>query len=297
METIADKLNKVLLAKEGIRTAIGAKGQEIGTEVPFEDYGLKIAGIESGTPPDDPTGSPGSKYLIAGDHTAGYFGVVLSSDMFTSTEISLLAGMDRGTLLHNDTNWFKFMLDGRIIFRSQKPNRAWTSSYKIEAFYLSALYMSQYNKTFVKNGITYKHIYLSAYDDGYLDKTLKAGIEPDVEAYEDTLNSEWNRLMLPLSYRSKNDNWEDKTHTRRDTPNWASLSDEELYVSRIAGDGNRHVTDGRAFIKKTNGLVHNFRAVKGADHRPNILRMEARDGTESYWQAYAGWFATLEVVQ
>ena len=60
---------------------------------------------------------PGPKTLIAGDMTAGFFGEVPTTELFSGTELSSMIGLTAGTAQHSTQPWLKFAKDNKIIFQ------------------------------------------------------------------------------------------------------------------------------------------------------------------------------------
>lgn len=82
-----------------------------------------------------PLSGPGSKKLLWGDEQFGYFGLLQQSELFTSNEIfqeAGLAGSD-AIQLAGSTGWFKFFIEGKVVFIRQTPlvtNISWNELYQ-----------------------------------------------------------------------------------------------------------------------------------------------------------------------
>lgn len=63
-----------------------------------------------------PDSGPGSKELVRGDETLGYFGELESDDFFTSQELSNLVGVYEGAVATAKPKWVKMMMDGKVLF-------------------------------------------------------------------------------------------------------------------------------------------------------------------------------------
>lgn len=99
--------------------------------------------------PADYSQAPGSKFLIAGDRKAGFFGFVQPEEFgkigdvttgndFDGQNLALEVGLSQGTSIFSNTAWMKFSLDDEIIFFPVKPLRhsvAWDSIYNAGAVY------------------------------------------------------------------------------------------------------------------------------------------------------------------
>lgn len=96
-------------------------------------------------PQDDYTNSPGSKYIIAGDKEAGFYGFVQPDEFgeivgntsgktaMTGDNLALAIGLVQGIPVNVTTPWMKFSSKGKVIFVPVKPLRhsvSWDSIYK-----------------------------------------------------------------------------------------------------------------------------------------------------------------------
>lgn len=101
-------------------------------------------------PQDDYTNSPGSKYIIAGDKDAGFYGFVQPKEFgeivgnatdktaMSGDNLALAIGLAQGTPINVDTPWMKFSSKGKVLFVPVKPLRhslSWDSIYKQGAVY------------------------------------------------------------------------------------------------------------------------------------------------------------------
>lgn len=81
-----------------------------------------------------PTG-PGPKELLHGDSYLGYYGTVLTTELFTREQMSSLLGVDQyGAPTTGDFLWFKFSYNERTLFIPSKPLRygvSWNELYRL----------------------------------------------------------------------------------------------------------------------------------------------------------------------
>lgn len=193
---------------------------------------------------DDISGSPGSNMLIGGSMLAGYFGIVPTSELFTGEEISSVCGITDGILQYNNVGWLKFAIDGKIIFKSQKPYR-----YNLNYSSLVEKNVISGNKVVSKNGNMYKVRLIN----GALTNPANTSA-PDKGA----VGSEWNRLMLPIHINAKTQSWYDNVTAGNPTEYWGiDFTDEDLVV-------NNEVSP--------NGCYHFCQEVSMANSNSNILR-------------------------
>jgi hypothetical protein len=172
-----------------------------------------------------------------------------------------------GTLLREDRNWLKFMWRGKVIFIAKTTLRrsiSWDNIYRMGAVYgtgevLSAAeeYMLQnaepenfaeaahaeegkyYGEVFGRtpqtahielNGITYRLRLLTGSDE---DPTTALYGRPGIGK-----NNEWNRLILPLHERAKNNSWLYPAYAPTHTPDWAvGYTDVDLAAIRFPEEG------------------------------------------------------------
>lgn len=95
-------------------------------------------------PQDDYTNSPGSKYIIAGDKDAGFYGFVQPEEFgeivgnidgktaMAGDNLALAIGLAQGTAININTAWMKFSSKGKVVFVPVKPLRylvSWDSIY------------------------------------------------------------------------------------------------------------------------------------------------------------------------
>lgn len=173
---------------------------------------------------DDPTGSPGSNRLIAGDMTAGYFGVVSSSELFTGDELSSLCGITQGVSQFSDEGWLKFAIDGDIIFKSKKPFR-----HSISWDHINSKGCVFGTKTVTKGDTNFKVTLMKgALTDPYLYSSADRGAK----------DSEWNRLMLPIHIQAKDKSWTYPAYVEDNIPYWGiDFTDIDLHTTSSAGSG------------------------------------------------------------
>lgn len=170
---------------------------------------------------DDKTGSPGSAKLIAGDMNAGFFGVVPASELFTGAEISSECGITQGTLQFNDVGWLKFASDGKTKFKSQKTYR-----HSISWDHIDSKGAVNGSKIVEKNGIRYKVTLMKGGNGNASD--MVAGPK----------SSEWNKLMLPIHIKAKDQSWAYPANVTTPTAYWGiDFTDADLQTHYDHGNG------------------------------------------------------------
>ncbi len=184
-------------------------------------------------PPDDTTGAPGSKFLIAGDMQAGFFGEVSASELISGTDLASLVGISQGTSQNSTVGWLKFAWKGKILFVAKKAFRnsiSWNHINNANAVYG--------DKSVVIDGLSYKI------------RLLKGANKDPAGASEGSIchGSEWNRLMLPIHQEAISKNWAYPDNVESDIPVWAHnlgtgtqgrYTDEDLLTHYDHGSGSR----------------------------------------------------------
>lgn len=170
---------------------------------------------------DDTTTAPGPKTLFAGTPQAGFFGVVPARDLFSGDELAQAVGLTAG-IAHNDQEgWLKFMYEGKILFKSVKTYR-----HTISWRQLNQAGIVFGDKTVEKDGHTYA-------------VRLMKGTDSDAPATDrgsGNHQSEWNRLMLPIHERAKNQNWYYKKNVAHPTDYWGTdFNDTYLNTRYVVG--------------------------------------------------------------
>lgn len=174
----------------------------------------------------DNTNAPGSKYAIAGDWNAGYFGVVPMSELITGDSLASKIGLSAGTSQFSSTaGWLKFAYNGKIQFVARKPLRhsiSWDNINSANAVYG--------DKTIVIDGLTYKV------------RLMRGANKDPASARSGSINhgSEWNKLMLPIHIQAKDGNWAYPGNVEPNIPYWGTdFPDEDLLTHSNYGSGSR----------------------------------------------------------
>lgn len=92
------------------------------------------------TQQDDPVDElgPGPTTLELGDMTAGYYGTVDSSEIFSATQLRAALGVTTGSLWNDTPTWIKFAHNGLIKYIPEKPlaySVTWQDLYLAGAVY------------------------------------------------------------------------------------------------------------------------------------------------------------------
>lgn len=191
--------------------------------------------------------APGPQQVIAGDKNYGFFGEVPVSELWSGDELSNLLDITQGTLQYSNEPWLKFVLDGKIIYKSKKTFRhsiSWDHLNEKGVVYGDKIIKD-------KNGNHYKIRLIK----GALTDPSKDG-DPDKGAKY----SEWNKLMMPIHERAKNKNWNYLRFIEGEVPNdWnINYTDKDLITDNAAGNGSYHWCQETLATSPTNRMCRGF---------------------------------------
>ena len=223
---------------------------------------------------------PGPKYLIAGNWDAGFFGEVTVEELFGEGNDSswLMAdeqlNITEGTAQYEDENWLKFAWKGKVLFYPKKSIRyhiSWDHIYIKGCVYGTGDEISEAEQFMLDNaerddGTIYKDWLESEEGVSRIPQTAQVEIggktfkvrlmrgintDPGVGGFSRDepvgIESEWNRLILPLYFQVKDYDWRrtidgDDDHSdycNTITPDWGVYyDDEDLMTHRDLGNGS-----------------------------------------------------------
>ncbi|WP_299316219.1 hypothetical protein [uncultured Halomonas sp.] len=241
---------------------------------------------------------PGPQQLIAGDMSAGLFGEVSASELFTGEELAFRLGVTEGTIHNSDTRWLKFARNGKVIYG---PMRTIMHSVSWDHLYSRGLVYGTDDEGTAPRG-TPTNQYTTVERGGYrflVSLFTGANADPfddtDERFYTDDMHelnigggSEWNELWYRVHEDVPSDpDTDGLLATRHGGPqsggNWASYTNSELNV----GTGN-----GRSSWCQEQSLGAASRRVhRGADGVAHFFRSTASNTTSS-----RGWRPRLELI-
>lgn len=149
-----------------------------------------------------PNSGPGSKTLVAGDKTHGYFGVVTTAEMFTAAEVeNFLSPLSGTTYAPTDLVWHKFVLDNNILF---VPNRAFRSTTWNNIYNAGLMYGVDGNGAYPPatggvNQLFQVSKRSAGRTFGFKVRTVKGGLTDPLSALSNSDASEYNRLLMTLT--------------------------------------------------------------------------------------------------
>lgn len=180
-------------------------------------FELALTGKVKKLPPVPNDAGPGPQVLgkyfqspTNEDLVHGYFGrLATNTGLPTGEELRFLLSITAGTLFNDDTEWFKFYLDGKILYMPVKP-----ITYGVNFNQLAAVGATT-GKDITYRGYTFRV---------RLPKALGAHGTPGQQAGVDASNtqgSEWNRTMYHVTAN---------VFASQQGPNWETLTDDQLGI-------------------------------------------------------------------
>lgn len=251
---------------------------------------------------DDMTSAPGPKTLMYGDMNAGFFGVVPNSEFMPIGDIILELGSTIGTQRNEDTDWFKFASEGKILFRAVKPikrhsperaggtlQKDWTGG-----------------KTLEFDGNLYK----SRFMKGIQDDSDQREVDQETKSFQVRFNdTEFTKLMLPLFENARNNEFIRVARNRyimeEGTDFWPTKGGEGLNTLDIGvSNASGQAINSEFFSHKnlrlsrryggsgwvTDVTLYNTYTIDGREIFPYITQ------TGSLYAGW-GWWITLELVE
>ena len=202
----------------------------------------------------------GPDVFVGGDLFAGYLGEVQSTDFITGDTLASNIGLTAGTAQNSDVPWWKFALDGEILYIPKKSLRhsiSWDDINNVNAVY---------------DDSSAPVVTIGSYD---FRVTLMTGAEADPTVEENGIGSEWNRLI----YRVHND-----TPTDQIGNNWAFYNTANTNI----GTGN-----GRyAWCQETTASTATVRVSRGYASLSDF-----DSGSYTNNNTYNGWRPVLRLIQ
>ena len=215
--------------------------------------------------------APGSKYLLAGDRDAGYFGFVPSVDLLSGTDLALTLGITGGTAINSDSPWIKYVWNGRVCFTPLKPLRhsiTWNQIYEAGAVYGKS-------------------------NEGTLPPNGRLGIQLSIDGSDNSINSSIGKF---LGDSTVGDDYADTVAAVANTvtlKGWANGANNGIFTvgsitnSKIVLSGGTLVTEAG---DKDSTIYNNAKKVTqsamvvvgGVTYRVRLFKGAANDPLDSY---------------
>lgn len=218
---------------------------------------------------------PGPTKLIGGNESTGFYGEVPADELITGDELASKIGLIEGISQCQNEPWLKFSYLGNIEFIAKKPLRyslIWEDFDSIDAV--------RGNKVIIIGGLKYKV---------RLIKGKTEGKQNDTSHDEGSINhnSEWNKLMLPISENAPND-WGKYFggNVKSPTEDWGvNYSEDDLgAISRLKG------------INGCNTICQEFRYMRGGSAVRGSIAGSSMGGSDGVRYVHYGWRPVLELV-
>jgi hypothetical protein len=226
---------------------------------------------------EDYTMAPGSKFLMKGNRTSGFFGFVPSADFISGTALATELGITAGTAQNSDEPWIKHIVDGKIRFTPLKTFRhsiPWDAIYNAGAVY--------------GNG-----------GDGFLPPMGRAGLNLSIDATDNSINTTNQNF---LGDKTSGMDYADTVGAIGDTlvlKGWANGANNGTFTidsitnTKIVLSGGALVTEAGGkesrFYNQANIVTQNATVVIGGlTYRVMLFRGAADDPLDSYSDADRG---------
>jgi len=220
---------------------------------------------------EDYTNAPGSKFLMAGDRQAGFFGFVQAADFITGDDLALALGITAGTSKDSDAPWIKYIWNGKICFTPLKTLRhsiPWNNIYNAGAVYASG-------------------------DEGTLPPNGRLGTGLSIDAADNSINTTTQHF---LGDKTSGMDYADTVAAVGDTvvlKGWANPENngeftvDSITDNKIVLSGGTLVTEAGGkeskIYKKANAVTQNATVVIGGiTYRVRLMRGAADDPLDSY---------------
>ena len=234
--------------------------------------------------PHDLSGSPGSKFLIAGTMEEGFFGEVPASELITGDALASECGIAQGTSQFSTEPWLKFAYKGEIQFVAKKPIRSSISWDAINT--ADCVYGDSGDKTTEIGGLTYKVRLLRALEPLNDPKTVASANSGIVNH-----GSEWNRLMCQIHEQAISKSWDFSDNIESDI----GILEHNL------GNGNQGMYNDADLVVKSGDGRYSWCQEMGIStsihlHRGRYGVSFSGNNTSSTTHSNSGWRPVLELV-
>lgn len=158
------------------------------------------------TLPYYPNSGPGSKYLVEQIvDGVGYFGEVTGAEFITPQVYLDQVAFSNGVRINQNTTWFKFLIDDKVIFVAKTP-----IVHTVSFTQLTNGNLVLGDRTINVKGYDFKCRLMRAVNDDYPNTQLTGFINDNNHPL--TVGSEWNRLMFKVCSTEPGDGrWEQYT--------------------------------------------------------------------------------------
>lgn len=170
--------------------------------------------------------APAADVLIGGDLDAGFYGEVSQGDFIPLTRVHELLAGRHYPRINDDTPWLKFAIDGKTIYKTKMP-----IAHSVQFI------------TLLNEGLVYGGTTLNGPDGKTYKVRLMKGANTDPAAGVDgpaVRESEWNRLMLPITINAATGDWADSWNVGT-VPYWGiDYTNADLGTVEASTLGSQH---------------------------------------------------------
>ena len=185
---------------------------------------------------------PGPTDLVGFYNGAGFYGETSVLDLYTGLEIANEIGLTYGIAQFSEEPWLKFVIDGRIIYKSKKSYR-----YSIHWDAINAVNAVYGDLTLMNKGIRYKV------------RLMSTSLQDKLQESSGTIThgSEYNRLIYPIHENAKTGLWNYPDNVEDFVPDWGVYyKDIELNVTTANGRSQWMQEEGSAPDQRIARGVH-----------------------------------------
>ena len=172
-----DNPNSFITNYDGFGNSLSFSGNKLIVSAPSEDHADNTdAGAVYIYEIGDPPPAPAALYE--------YYETVTSSNFITGDALASSLSLTSGTSINSNTNWLKFLSNGKVVYVAQKPiryNISWNDINSVDAIDGTAIVTIGANN--------YKVRLLAGATSDPVDTSIVGN---------EAIRSEWNRLMLPI---------------------------------------------------------------------------------------------------
>ena len=210
--------------------------------------------------------APGSKYLLAGDRTNGYFGIVQSSEFITGNDLATALGITAGTSINSDTPWLKLVRDGKIEFYPLLPLRH--SITHNDIYNAGAVFGTGDEGVLPPNGRIGTNLSISASDNSINTTDNFQGDETSGDDYADTVCVQGDTVILKGWSNSANNGsfTVDSITDSKIVLSGGNLVDEDNNKLGAIYENSKAVNQDATVV--VGGLTYRSRLMKGGNNNP-----------------------------
>ena len=214
----------------------------------------------------DYSNAPGNKYLLDGDRQAGWFGLVQASDLITGDALATQLGITAGASQNSDTPWIKYIIDGKICFKTLKTVRfsiPWDAIYNA-----GAVYGDGSIGTLPPAGRLGTELTIDSSDNSINTTTHFLGGKSSVNDHYDDVGVFGDTIVLAGWTNSANNGSftiDSITDTKIVVSGGTLVSETGTRTSKMYNDANKVTQNAQVVI---NGLTYRVRLMKGGANDP-----------------------------